>query len=86
MSDCVCVSVCRCGPCKMIAPEVEKLAASHPDVVFIKVDVEGLEEIAAKFHIEAMPTFKFMKKGHMLSEDLRGANKAKLIQLIEKNK
>lgn len=33
-----------CGPCKMIWPHVQELAASNPDVVFLKIDVDEVKE------------------------------------------
>lgn len=48
-----------CGPCKAIAPEVEKLATANPNVVFLKVDTDRVTALAAQYQIAAMPTFKF---------------------------
>jgi thiol-disulfide isomerase/thioredoxin len=33
-------SFCRCGPCKKVAPAIEKLSNSHPNAVFLKIDVD----------------------------------------------
>jgi thioredoxin 1 len=55
-----------CGPCKRIAPKIEELAAEHKSVKFVKVDVDKLEELAGKFGIEGMPTFKFFRKGKVV--------------------
>eukprot|EP00922_Rhytidocystis_sp_ex-Travisia-forbesii_P067929 GHVS01101147.1.p1 GENE.GHVS01101147.1~~GHVS01101147.1.p1 ORF type:complete len:106 (-),score=17.59 GHVS01101147.1:333-650(-) len=55
-----------CGPCKIIAPQLEALEKEFPGVKFAKVDVDELEEVAAKFNITAMPTFIVFKKGQLL--------------------
>lgn len=62
-----------CGPCRMIAPIYEELAGKNPDVIFIKVDVDQAEDVAAKYGIQAMPTFKFFKNGAEISE-MKGAD------------
>ena len=45
----------------MIAPKLEEWSASMPNVVFLKVDVDEAEDVAAEYSIQAMPTFIFMK-------------------------
>jgi thioredoxin 2 len=46
-----------CGPCRMVAPEVEKLAASHAGrLVVAKVDTEQLPEVAARQRVQSLPT------------------------------
>ena len=36
----MCVYVCRCGPCKTVAPKFIDLSRKYPDVLFLKVDVD----------------------------------------------
>jgi len=56
-----------CGPCKMISPELEKMASSEfTDVMFLKVDVDENEDIAAEYNVTAMPTFIFFKNGNQV--------------------
>ncbi|RWS17074.1 thioredoxin-1-like protein [Dinothrombium tinctorium] len=75
-----------CGPCKAIAPCIEKLAEQLKDsVVFLKVDVDENESIATEYKITAMPTFKFFKNKTEIDE-FSGANEKKLTELIEKHK
>ena len=50
-----------CGPCKMIGPYFEELAAKFQNVVFVKVDVDDLDDIAAECGISAMPTFQLYR-------------------------
>merc|ERR1712054_569248 len=53
-----------CGPCQRIAPAFAKLAEEYGETaVFIKVDVDEAEDIAAACGISAMPTFQFYKSG-----------------------
>eukprot|EP00127_Corallochytrium_limacisporum_P005400 Clim_evm12s204 gene=Clim_evmTU12s204 len=74
-----------CGPCRVIAPFIEELEKNYPDVVFIKVDVDELEELAAQSGITAMPTFQFYKQGNKIDE-VKGARKDALKELVEKHK
>lgn len=62
-----------CGPCKAIAPAIEKFSETHEHVKFYKVDVDALADVAAENGISAMPTFLFFKDGELL-ETVRGAN------------
>jgi thioredoxin 1 len=75
----------RCGPCKFIGPIFEKLAAENPEAEFVKVDVDEADDVAAACAIQAMPTFQFYKGGAKIDE-MKGADKAGLEQMIAKNK
>jgi thioredoxin len=52
-----------CGPCRMIAPVIESLAASRADVVFAKVNVDENPRTAALFGIQSIPTLVFLSNG-----------------------
>jgi len=73
-----------CGPCKVIAPQVEELEKTMPNVVFLKVDVDECEDVAMQYKVSAMPTFMFFKNGDKL-EDFAGANLQKLKDTIAKH-
>ena len=52
----------RCGPCKVIAPQIEAMSKGEfSSVVFLKVDVDENEDAAQEYNITAMPTFIFIK-------------------------
>ncbi|KAL0277834.1 UNVERIFIED_CONTAM: hypothetical protein PYX00_004978 [Menopon gallinae] len=71
-----------CGPCKLMAPKIEELEKTLPNVVFMKIDVDDNEEIAAEYEISAMPTFVFIKNGNKL-DSFSGANYNKLKDIID---
>ena len=70
-----------CGPCKMIGPKFEEMAAdsTYSRWKFIKVDIDDGEEIASELNIQAMPTFMFYVNGK-LANQFSGANEASLTQ------
>ena len=53
-----------CGPCRLVAPEMEKLAAKYDGVVdVVKVDVDANPMISQAFNILSIPTIAFFKPG-----------------------
>jgi thioredoxin 1 len=53
-----------CGPCKMLAPTVEKLAQQYDGRVLTgKVNVDEEPELARRFEVMSIPTVVFLKHG-----------------------
>lgn len=53
-----------CAPCRMVAPELEKLAAKYEGAVeVVKVDVEANPGLSQAFGIQSIPTIAFFKPG-----------------------
>jgi len=53
-----------CGPCRMVAPEMEKLARDRGDSVLVaKVDTEALPTVAQRFGIRSIPTMILFRGG-----------------------
>ena len=53
-----------CGPCKMVAPEMEKLAAKYDGTVdVVKVDVDANPRLSQAFGIMSIPTIAYFKPG-----------------------
>uniref|UniRef100_K3ZY74 Thioredoxin n=1 Tax=Setaria italica TaxID=4555 RepID=K3ZY74_SETIT len=70
-----------CGPCRIIAPVFAELAKSYPHVVFLKVDVDELKEVAVEYKVEAMPTFLLIKEGKEVHK-IVGARKDDLLAKV----
>lgn len=74
-----------CGPCRMIAPVVDELAAEYEGrVVVAKCDVEECEEAVAKFGVRNIPTLVFIKDGVVADKSVGAASKDVIKGKIEK--
>ena len=74
-----------CGPCVHLAPEFEKLAEEHTDVVFVKVDVDKNTEASEHVAITCMPTIFFYKNGEQVKK-IEGADLDAIKETITNNK
>mmetsp|Transcript_20046 Transcript_20046/g.33781 ORF Transcript_20046/g.33781 Transcript_20046/m.33781 type:complete len:129 (+) Transcript_20046:29-415(+) len=71
-----------CPPCKIIGPVVEKLAKVHPDITFVKIDIDDLPEAADYGKIRSVPTFQF-RDGQAKLYEFSGADENQLNVAIE---
>ncbi len=55
-----------CGPCRMMAPQLERAAAMRPDYRFAKVNVDEQPALAQAFQIMSIPTLLVIKDGEVL--------------------
>ncbi|MQL99821.1 hypothetical protein Taro_032553 [Colocasia esculenta] len=66
-----------CGPCRFIEPAFKALASRFNDVVFTKIDVDELPDVAEKWGVQAMPTFVLLRGGREVDRVV-GAKKDEL--------
>ena len=53
-----------CGPCRMVAPELEKVArATAGELLVVKVNTDALQELGARFGIRSIPTMAVFRDG-----------------------
>ena len=65
-----------CGPCRMVGPIIEELAAAYDGKVVIgKCNVDEEEELAAKFGIMSIPSILFFKDGQQVDKHIGAATK-----------
>lgn len=66
-----------CGPCRMVAPELDKLAERLGEKVkFVKVNVDDNQEIAVQYNVMSIPTIMKFEGGNMVKSIVgaRGAD------------
>ena len=74
-----------CGPCMMMGPIVEEYAATHPEYVVAKVDVDEQGELAAAFGIQSIPTLVVIKGGKATAMAVGVQTPEQLDALMAKN-
>ena len=75
-----------CGPCRMLSPVVDELAAEYEGRATIaKCNVDDCEEVAAQFGIRNIPTLIFVKNGMVVDRTVGVVPKAELKARIEAN-
>jgi thioredoxin len=55
-----------CGPCRAMAPQLERAARLRPDYRFAKVNVDEQPELADAFQVRSIPTLAVMRDGKLL--------------------
>lgn len=71
-----------CGPCKMLAPVFEELAAEMPEVKFCKVNVDNNMDLARMFKVESIPLVALVKDNTFVDMSLGFVPKKTLLDLI----
>ncbi|MBN3306144.1 thioredoxin b [Amia ocellicauda] len=74
-----------CGPCQAVGPHFKRFSEEYQDVVFLKVDVDEAQDVAAACDIKCMPTFHFYKNAKQI-DHFSGANADMLEKKIKENK
>ena len=73
-----------CGPCKMIAPIVEEIAAERSDIIVGKIDVDREMELAVQYRISSIPTLVLVKNGEVAATLVGYRPKADILKLLDK--
>ena len=71
-----------CGPCRMVAPIVEEIAAEREDITVGKVNVDEEMELAVRFGIVSIPTLVVMKNGELSQKAVGYMPKESILKLL----
>jgi thioredoxin 1 len=70
-----------CGPCKMLEPTVEEIAA-ETDAAVLKVDIDELQDVARDAGVRSVPTLQFYKGGEEAKRVIGVQDKDDLLGII----
>ncbi len=74
-----------CGPCKMLAPILDKVATELDGKAKVaKVDIDEAMDLATRYGVQSIPTLIVFKNGEVISQTLGAQTKNALISMVEK--
>lgn len=73
-----------CGPCKMMAPVVSEMEGDYEGKVkFAKLDIDEAIEVAQKYRVASIPTFKIFKNGEAIDTLVGACSKNDIAEMIK---
>ena len=71
-----------CGPCQMVGPIIEEIAAERTDVKVCKVNVDEQPDIAGKYNVMNIPTLIVFKNGEPATVSVGAKPKEEILALL----
>ena len=71
-----------CGPCRMVSPIVDEIAAERSDIKVGKINVDEQPELAAQFGVMSIPTLVVIKNGKVVNQAVGDRPKAQILAML----
>ena len=71
-----------CGPCRMVLPVVEEIAAERDDIKVGKINVDEQPELAMQFGVMSIPTLMVIKDGKVTAQSVGAKPKNAILAMI----
>ena len=71
-----------CGPCRMVGPILDEIAAERPDIKVCKVNVDEEMELAKKYRVLSIPTLMVMQDGQVEHKMTGARGKAQILAAL----
>ena len=71
-----------CGPCQMVLPIVEEIAAERSDIKVGKINVDENPELVKQFKVMSIPTLIVMEKGEVVKRAVGARSKDGILELL----
>ena len=73
-----------CGPCKMLSPVLDEVAAEVTDAKICKIDIDQESDLASEFGVMSIPTLVVIKDGKIVETTVGSKSKEEILALIGK--
>ena len=71
-----------CGPCRMLMPLIEEIAAERPDIKVGKINVDENPDLATEYGVMSIPTLIVVKDGKVVNQAVGGRSKAAILAML----
>ena len=71
-----------CGPCRMVVPIVEEIAAERADIKVGKINVDEQPELANQFGVMSIPTLVVMENGKIAHQAIGARSKRDILAML----
>ena len=71
-----------CGPCRMVGPILDEIAAERSDIKVCKINVDEQPALAAQFGVMSIPTLVVIKNGQEVNRSVGALPKAHILALL----
>lgn len=73
-----------CGPCRMVAPLMEEIAAENPHIKVCKVDIDAEQDLAMEYRVMSIPTLMTFKDGKSTATTVGVRSKEDYLSMFDK--
>ncbi len=71
-----------CGPCRMVGPIIDEIAAEHPEYKVVKINIDEEPELASQYRVVSIPTLMVMKDGQVVQQSVGARPKNQILAMM----
>ena len=71
-----------CGPCRMVGPILDEIAAEREDIKVCKVNIDEQPELASQFRVMSIPTLMVLREGQVVGQSIGAKPKHQILAMV----
>jgi thioredoxin 1 len=72
-----------CGPCRMVTPVLQQIAAERPDLTVLQVDADTNPELTLRYRVMGLPTMALFRDGELVTAITGAQPKSRLLSSLD---